>query len=128
MENKNKKILIIEDDSFLADMYAAKFQMKGYKVNLAENGREAMKEIQKEKPSLIILDILMPKMDGFEFLEQFKKNEKFKNIPVIILTNLGQKREVERGFNLGADDYIIKAYFTPKEVVEKVETLLSRSK
>ena len=126
-EGKNRKILIIEDDSFLSDMYATKFQMRGYIVGLAKNGREAIKEIKKEKPDIILLDVLMPQMDGFEFLENFKKKKKFGNIPVIILTNLGQKREVEKGLNLGADDYIIKAYFTPKEVVEKVENLLNRS-
>ena len=127
MKNKNRKILIVEDDSFLSDMYTTKFQMKGYMVGLAKNGREAMEEIKKEKPDIILLDVLMPQMDGFEFLENFKKKKEFGNIPVIILTNLGQKREVEKGLNLGADDYIIKAYFTPKEVVEKVENLLNKN-
>ncbi len=126
-KGKNKKILIVEDDPFISDMYATKFQMKGYMVGLAKNGREAMEEIKKEKPDIILLDVLMPRMDGYEFLEKFKKKKEFGNIPVIILTNLGQKREVEKGLSLGADDYIIKAYFTPKEVVEKVENLLNRS-
>jgi DNA-binding response OmpR family regulator len=128
MEEKNKKILIIEDDPFLSDMYATKFQLKGYKVNLSKNGEEAMEEIKKEKPAIILLDILMPKMDGYEFLGKLKRDERLKDIPVVIMTNLGQKKEVEKGLELGADDYIIKAYFTPKEVIEKVESLLNSSK
>jgi DNA-binding response OmpR family regulator len=127
MENKNKKVLIIEDDPYIADMYAAKFKMEKYEVKLAKNGKKAFEKLQKEKPDIILLDLLMPGMDGYEFLEKFKKEKEFKNIKVIILTNLGQKREVERGLKLGADDYIVKAYFTPEEVVGKIENLLNRS-
>jgi DNA-binding response OmpR family regulator len=127
MENKNKKVLIIEDDPYIADMYATKFRMNEYKVKLAKNGEKAFDELQKEKPDIVLLDLLMPRMDGYEFLEKFKKEKEFKNIKVIVLTNLGQKREIEKGLKLGADDYIIKAYFTPKEVVKKVENLLNYS-
>lgn len=127
MKNKNKKVLIIEDDPYIADMYAAKFKMEKYEIKLAKNGVKAFNELQKEKPDIILLDLLMPKMDGYEFLEQFKKKKEFKNIKVIILTNLGQKREIERGLKLGADDYVVKAYFTPEEVVKKIESLLNRS-
>ena len=127
MENKDKKVLIIEDDPYISDMYAMKFKMGKYKVKLAKNGEKAFDELQKEKPDVILLDLLMPGMDGYEFLEKFKKEKEFKNIKVIILTNLGQKREVKRGLKLGADDYIVKAYFTPEEVVEKVENLLNLS-
>ena len=127
MENKNKKVLIIEDDPYIADMYAMKFRMNEYEVKLAKNGEKAFDELQKEKPDIILLDLLMPGMDGYEFLEKFKKEKEFKNIKVIILTNLGQKREIERGLKLGADDYAVKAYFTPKEVVKKVEKILNHS-
>ncbi len=127
MKNKNKKVLIIEDDPYIADMYATKFRMNEYEIKLAKNGVKAFDELQKEKPDIILLDLLMPGMDGYEFLEKIKKEKEFKNIKVIILTNLGQKREIERALKLGANDYIVKAYFTPEEVVRKVEKLLNCS-
>lgn len=124
MPNDKKKILLVEDDRFLSEMYAKKLTESGFNVEVAYEGREGSNKIKEFAPDLILLDIVLPKMDGFEILQKIKKDESLKNILVIVLTNLGQKEEVERGLGLGANDYIIKAHFTPTEVVAKVKRLL----
>lgn len=121
-----KTILLVEDDAFVSDIYQTRLEQEGYKMTLAENGIEAMKRIEEEVPDLILLDIIMPYMDGIEVLKKLKANDAWKKIPVIILTNLSQKEEVEEGLELGADDYLIKSHFTPSEVVEKVKTHLKK--
>lgn len=124
--NKEKKIriLIVEDDSFLAGIYASKFQSEGFDVMLASDGEAGLATATKEIPDLVLLDILLPKMDGFEVLEKLKSQEATKNIPVILLTNLGQKEDIDKGLKLGASDYLIKAHFMPHETVEKVKKVL----
>jgi DNA-binding response OmpR family regulator len=119
-----KKILIIEDDPFLSEMYATKFSQSGFQAEIAADGIKGMKKIEASKPDLILLDIVLPKLDGFEILKRIKKDSKLKEIPVILLTNLGQKNEVEKGLALGANEYIIKAHFTPTAVVAKVKEIL----
>ncbi len=118
------KVLIIEDDEFLADIYKTKFELEGFKVILAGDGEKGLKAIQTKKPDLVLLDILLPKMDGFAILQTIKKDPETKNIPVILLTNLGQKEDVQKGLKLGAVDYLIKAHFNPSETVEKVKKIL----
>jgi len=118
------KILIIEDDSFLSEMYSEKLIQEGFETEIAFDGEQGLKKIEKVKPDLVLLDIVLPKMDGFEVLKKVKENDELKNIPVILLTNLGQKNEVEKGLSLGADEYIIKAHFTPTAVVSKVKEIL----
>ncbi|MBU1118581.1 response regulator [Patescibacteria group bacterium] len=119
------KILIIEDDPFLLSMYVTKLEANGYDVCSEENGEKGVAVIQKEKPDLILLDILLPGKDGFEILEAVKKDDAVKDTPVILLTNLGQRRDIEKGLELGAVDYLIKAHFTPSEVITKIETVLA---
>lgn len=114
-------ILLVEDDSFLAEMYATKLSIEGFEVSLAQDGEKGIRLAQKEIPDLILLDILLPKKDGFEVLETIKKDDPTKNIPVILLTNLSQKEDIDRGLKLGAIDYLIKAQFMPSEVVEKIK-------
>lgn len=126
-ENKTK-ILLIEDDTFLAGIYATKFEQAGFEVSLAADGEAGLKAAQKEKPNIILLDILMPKMDGFEVLENLKKDANLSKIPVILLTNLGQREDVEKGLKLGAVDYLIKAHFMPHETVEKVKKVIGATK
>jgi len=121
---ENKKILLVEDDKFLSEMYVNKLAASGFEVELASDGREAMTKAGEAKPDLILLDIVLPKMDGFEVLQALKQDETLRSVPVIVLTNLGQKEEVEKGLKLGANDYIIKAHFTPTEVVAKVRKVL----
>ncbi|MFA6393924.1 MAG: response regulator [Patescibacteria group bacterium] len=121
-----KKILIAEDDSFLLSMYANKFEMENFTVFMAEDGKKALRIALKELPDLILLDLMLPAMDGFEVLKELKSDERAKNIPVILLTNLSQRDEIERGIGLGAMDYLIKAHFMPSEVVEKVKNIFNR--
>ena len=126
MPEEKQKILLVEDDQFLSEMYATKFVESGFDIETAADGREALEKIKQYRPNLILLDIVLPKIDGFEVLQILKKNAVTKDIAVIALTNLGQKEEVEKGLKLGADDYIIKAHFTPTEVVAKVKKILNK--
>lgn len=124
----SKKIMIVEDDSFVLDIYQTKLSQEGYTVIEARNGAEAMKKLEKEKPDLLLLDIVMPYMDGIEVLKKIKDREDLKNMPVILLTNLSQKEEINVGLGLGASDYLIKSHFTPSEVMEKIKIYLPGKK
>lgn len=118
-------ILLVEDDSFISGMYQTKLQALGFQVELIEDGEAAWARLQQEPlPDLVLLDVVLPKKDGFEVLESARKAKATEKLPVILLTNLGQKPDVERGMKLGADDYIIKAHYTPTEVVEKIKQVL----
>ena len=121
---EKKKILIIEDDWAIAQMYSLRLQEEGYEVLLSKDGSEGLKAADEQKPVLILLDIIMPKLDGFGVLERLKANVKTKNIPVVLLTNLGQDEDVKKGKFLGAQDYLIKSNFTPSQVMEKVKRLI----
>jgi DNA-binding response OmpR family regulator len=122
------KVLIADDDEFLLDMYALKFKESGFEVEVAKNGDEALEKVKETKPGVILLDIVMPKTDGFDVLREIKKDKNSAGALLCILTNLGQKEDIEKGLKLGADDYIIKAHFTPSEVVAKVQSLISARK
>jgi DNA-binding response OmpR family regulator len=121
-----EKVLIIEDDRFLRELMVRKLKTENFEVIEAEDGAEGLKKIKEEKPDLVLLDLILPEMDGFEVLEQKRKDEEIKNIPVIILSNLGQKEEIDRGLQLGAKDYLIKAQFSPSEIIEKVKLFLKK--
>ena len=125
-KTNNISILIVEDDVFLADLYKTKFELEGFEVYVAYDGEKGLELINKRKPSIILLDLILPKINGFVVLENIKKDKKLKDIPVILLTNLSQKTDVERGLGLGADDYLIKAHFIPSEVVVKIKELVKR--
>jgi len=123
---KKKLILLVEDDEFLAELYATKLNLEDFEVALATDGEKGLKIIKEKKPDLVLLDIILPKMDGFEILKIMKADKKLKTIPVILLTNLSQKDEVKRGLALGADDYLIKAHFMPSEVVKKIKQTINK--
>jgi len=122
--SSKNKILIIEDDRFLRELITRKLLDEGFAIIEAVDGEEGIKKVKEEKPDLILLDLILPSIDGFEVLSQIKKEENLKSIPVIILSNLGQKEEVEKGLKLGAIDYLIKAHFTPGEIIEKIKNNL----
>jgi len=124
-EKEKIHVLLVEDDVFLANIYKTKFDMEGFKVTVAENGEAGWNEAKKKKPDIILLDILLPKMDGFGVLAKLKGDAETKDLPVILLTNLGQKDDVQKGLELGAKDYLIKAHFKPSEVVDKVKKVLN---
>ncbi len=117
-------ILLAEDDTFLSGMYVTKLTMEHYTVELATDGAMALDKARELHPDLLLLDVLMPKMNGFDVLRQLKADAATADIPVILLTNLGQKSDVQEGLDLGAADYLIKAHFMPSEVVEKIKRLL----
>jgi DNA-binding response OmpR family regulator len=120
------KILLVEDDPFLLNMYTTKFEMENFKVISADDGEKGLRLAASDTPDIILLDILIPKMNGFKVLEELKKSKTTQNIPVILLTNLSQKSEIDQGLSLGADDYLIKAHFMPTEVVEKIKKTLEK--
>ena len=123
-DTQRAHILLVEDDTFLANIYKTKFEMEGFKVTHADNGEAGYDGAGKYHPDIILLDILLPKLDGFSVLKKLKEDEDVKDIPVILLTNLGQKDDVEKGLELGAVDYLIKAHFKPSETVAKVSKIL----
>jgi DNA-binding response OmpR family regulator len=124
MSEEKRNILLAEDDAFVSDIYYTKLTSEGYNVILAPDGRMAIEELKKDIPDLILLDIMMPYMDGMEVLEELKKNEQWKGIPVLLLTNLSEKENVKKALELGAQDYLIKSHFTPSEILTKIQTLL----
>jgi DNA-binding response OmpR family regulator len=120
------KILLVDDDDFLLDMYSVKFKEEGFKIDIASSGMDALDKLKKGAYDVILLDIVMPALDGFEVLTRIKKERLADKATIIILSNLGQKEDIERGLALGAQDYVIKAHFTPREVVEKVKQHLGK--
>ena len=118
------KILLVEDDPFLLDMYSTKFKEVGFDVAIAQDGEMALVKAKEIMPELILLDVVLPKKDGFEVLKILKSDSVMAKIPVVMLTNLGLDSDVKRGLELGAQSYIIKAHFTPTEVVAKVKDIL----
>jgi len=119
-----KSILLIEDDPFLIDIYTTKLKESGFGVAVATDGEQAIIKIKELKPDLVILDIVLPEVDGWEILRKIKSELKLEDLKVIILSNLGQKEEVEKGINLGAVKYLIKAHYTPSQVVEEIKKVL----
>ncbi|MEA3449894.1 MAG: response regulator [Patescibacteria group bacterium] len=122
-EEKSIKILIIEDEQSLVDLLMTKLKKEGYTLECAYDGEDGFKKIKAWKPELILLDIVMPKMDGYEVLE--KMNEAGIKVPVIIISNSGQPVEIEKTKKLGAVDHLIKTEFSPLDVIEKVQACLS---
>lgn len=124
MAKKKKKILLIEDDHMIVEMYQVKFEEEGFEVVIAEDGKKGLKMAGKENPDIILLDVILPEMDGFNVLKGIKEEKKCDGIPVLLLTNLGLDSDVKRGLELGAIDYMVKANYTPSQVVERIKSHL----
>ena len=118
------KILLVEDDAMLRDVYRTKLLEAGFEVEVAEDGEKALSHLQESVPDAVILDVVLPYKDGWEVLYGLRDMPSCENIPVLMLSNLGQKEEVEKGLALGASKYLIKAHFTPAEIVEELQGLL----
>jgi len=123
-QGASRKILVVEDDRFLRELISRKLLGVGYNVVEAVDGEDGIRKIKEEKPDLVLLDLILPGADGFEVLSKTKADPLVSSIPIIILSNLGQKEDVERGLKLGAVDYLIKAHFTPGEIVEKIKIIM----
>jgi len=126
MTDQKTKVLIIEDEEMLVNMYISKFTKDGYQAEKAINGTMGLEQAKNIKPDIILLDIMMPEIDGFMVLKNLKEDIDTKDIPVIMLTNLGQEEDIEKGKNLGAIDYLVKANLTPGQVVAKVKEVLNK--
>lgn len=126
VEEKNISILIAEDDEFIRDIYNRIFSMNGYNVILATNGMEALEKMEDVTPNLILLDIMMPYQNGKEVFKKIKQNDRLKDVPVVFLTNVSAQDDLEQELLDQADKYLIKAHFTPKEVLEEVIPLIKK--
>lgn len=120
------KILVIEDDRFLRELINRKLQLENFETVLAVDGEIGLDLVEKERPDIILLDLILPGINGFEVLTKIKENEKLREIPIIILSNLGQQDDIEKGMGLGAIDYLVKAHFTPNEIIEKINQTLAK--
>ena len=125
---KKAKILIIEDDRFLIKLYSSKLQREGFEVMEAISGEEGLNKVLREKPDLVLLDLVLPQKSGFEILSEMKMNPETKDIPVIILTNLGQEPDVEKGLSLGASAYLVKTDFSVNQLPEIIKEHLVKAK
>lgn len=126
MEVGKTKILMIEEDGFLRKIYRNKFSQAGFSFTEATNGEEGLNKIIAEKPDLVLLDLILPKKSGFELLAEMQGNNQVKNTPVIILSNLAQEIDIQRGLSLGAKDYLIKPEVSLSEVVERAKECLAK--
>lgn len=124
-------ILLIEDDPFLIDIYTTKFKEAGFEVETITDGESALKTLKERNavkqvlwPDIVLLDIVLPQSDGWEILDQIKKDDKLKNLKIVLLSNLGQKTEVEKGLAMGAVKYLIKAHYTPSQIIEEIKKIL----
>ncbi len=130
MADPNKQqasVLVVEDDKFLRDLIQEKLQKEGFSVLSAVDGEEGLRLINEQPPLLILLDLILPGVDGFEVLRRLKADPKTASIPVIVLSNLGQKEDMDRAMHDGAEDFMVKARFTPSEIVAKIrDTLKSK--
>jgi CheY-like chemotaxis protein len=130
---EGKKVLVVEDDPFLADIYNAKLKQCGYQVDLAATGEDSLALLEEKKFDVLLLDIVLPKIDGWEVLSKIRRdrqenaNPKLDDLKIIILSNLGQKEEIKKGLDLGADGFMIKAHFTPSQVVEEVGRIFNKN-
>jgi len=115
-----KKVLIIEDEEIMIDLLQKKLAKEGYEISIARDGEKGLEVMKEVKPDLILLDIIMPKMGGFEVMEEMNKNKELKKIPVVVISNSGQPVELDRAQKLGAKDWLIKTEFDPQEVIDKV--------
>ena len=124
MAQSKKKILVVEDDPMISSMYKTKFEVDGFEVFIADNGATGLELAKKEKPDIVMLDIILPQLDGFSVLEQIKQDKNTKDIPVIMLTNLSTDEDREKGAKMGALDYLVKASLTPGQISEKIRQIL----
>lgn len=126
MAKSKKLILIVEDDEVLSDIYVTKLELEGFETLLAAEGYKGIELAIRKEPDLILLDIVLPKMNGFDILKMLKKKDKVKDIPVIFLSNLGQDFEINKGLELGAVKYLVKSNYTPAQVVKVVKEVLRK--
>ena len=124
-DNGNVKVLLIEDDRFLRELIAQKLEREKFQVMQAVDGEEGLRKLGEQKPNIVLLDLILPGLSGFDVLKKIKEDSANASMPVVILSNLGQREDVERGLSLGASDFLIKAHFTPQEIIVKIQGILA---
>lgn len=122
---ERKRVLVVDDEIYIVHILEFTLTMEGYEVLTAADGEEALRRIQDDSPDLVVLDIMMPKMDGYEVLRRLRADEEFRHLPVILLSAKGRPIDRETGLEIGADDYIVKP-FSPRRLLEKIHDLLDR--
>ncbi len=122
-----KKLLVVEDEQFLLNAYQLKFAKAGFEVKTAMDGNEAIQALRTFIPDLILLDLLLPKKDGFTFLEEIKRVKEWKHIPVIVVSNLSQEEDIQKGLQLGAVDFVVKPDITLNDIIDKINSTLNTS-
>ena len=122
--NQQKNILLAEDEQFLANLLKSRLEKTGAKIQIAQDGAEALKFLKESKFDLVLLDLILPKISGFEVLEAIRADPRLQNIPVMIISNLGQETDISRGQSLGAVEYIVKARVSIEELVNQVKKFL----
>ena len=119
-----KSILIVEDEPLLSNLLKQRLEKEGYIVAQAQDGQEALEKIKEQTPNLILLDIILPKVSGFEFLEKVRENPQMEEMPVIVISNLGQESDIQKGQSLGAVGYFVKAHVSIEDLVGQVKQFL----
>ncbi|MEK9171783.1 MAG: response regulator [Patescibacteria group bacterium] len=125
-EKKERKIVLVEDDSLMSSILAAHLIKEGFNIISVTEGAQAFERIQAEQPNIVLLDIVLPGIGGFDILAKLKQDESTKSIPVLILSNLGSKEEIQRGIDLGAEDYLVKANSMVEEITGKIQKILNK--
>lgn len=123
----DRLILLVEDEEYLAKMYQVEFEMNDFKIKVAHDGEEGLNMAVTLGPSLIVSDIMVPKMDGLTLLKTLKNDPRTQKIPVVILTNYGEQKNMKEAFSFGAADFLVKYFSTPREVVDKVKNILEKA-
>lgn len=121
-----KKILLLEDEETLAEMYRAKFEREGLQIDVLHDGESGMQKAKESQYDAVLVDIIMPKLDGFGVIRALRALPNYKDTPIILLSNLGQDEDISKGKSIGATDYLVKANFTPAQVVKKVNDLMAK--
>lgn len=124
---ERKRILVVDDEIYIVHILEFTLTMEGYEVLTAADGEEAMRRLEQDRPDLVVLDIMMPKLDGYEVLRRIRADEEFRQVPVILLSAKGRPIDRETGLEIGADDYIVKP-FSPRRLLEKIQDLLERAR
>ena len=123
----SQRVLIVEDDPLISRMYQRVFEFEGFSADMARDGEEGLEKLKKQKPLMILLDIMMPKMSGIEVLKEIKADPKYKDIPVVVLTNLSGSKDAEKALEMGAVKFIVKSENKPKQIVGQIKEILEAS-
>jgi len=121
---KKKKILLVEDDPLIIKIYSSRLEQDGFEVEVASRGNEVIRKLKEQKYDLVLLDLVLPELTGFEILEKIRKEKEFSDLKVLVLSNLGEKENISKANRFGVVDYLVKARYTPSEVVEEVTRVL----